>query len=363
MNKIEKRNALFSEMKAMDELAKKENRSFTEEEKTVFAAKEAEIRQLDAEIEAEERASKVANFEKTNATSADTRSADDFVKSGHLEMRSVLASGKIAKPTKADGINELASIGDGIVDDVNAIPLTGNGAWVAAYKKTNASAAKVTEGSAIGGTGSTYDYVTIAPNEWGVLDEISNQVKKMTPVAYKAAVEKSALIALREYASDVIVTAVQDSKLAEKKYSVALDQDYIRNLVLGFRTIAGKGNVKLYLNQADLMTLGKVRGTSEKKALYEITFDEGSTLSGTIKEGGTAVQFRVIDALKAGVQLFGQPGAIDMPMWDNYEINTDEGGDYFKRNVMGIRGIQTANADLAAYHGMQVINQEAEPSD
>jgi len=48
-----------------------------------------------------------------------------------------------------------------------------------------------------------------------------------------------------------------------------------------------------------------------------------------------------------------------MPMWDNYAVETDEGGDYFKRNMIGIRGLQTANADLVAYHGMQIIKQAA----
>ena len=70
-----------------------------------------------------------------------------------------------------------------------------------------------------------------------------------------------------------------------------------------------------------------------------------------------AVRFRVLDGLSAGEQLFGQPGAIDMPMWDNYEISTNEGGEYFKKNQIGIRGIQTAGADLVAYHGMQLISQ------
>lgn len=283
--------------------------------------------------------------------------AQSFVESGKMETRALLGTGKIAAPTRATGVSDLAAVASDIVDDVHAVPLTGSGAWVVGYKKTNASADDVTDGEAIGGTGSGYDYVTINPAEWGVIDQVSNQVKKMTPVDYMNAVEESALIALRAKASDKIVKAIKASGLTEKKTGVALDADYLKNIVLGFRAIKTKGAVVLYLAQADLLTLGKVRGANEKKALFEIAFDDGSTTSGTIKEGGMAVRFRVLDQLATGEQLFGQPGAVDMPMWDNYEIKTDEGGKYFENNQIGVRGLQTANADLVAYHGMQYVTQ------
>ena len=290
----------------------------------------------------------------------DEKRADNLIKTGKIETRALLSTGTIAKPTKVDGISDLAEVGIGIIDDVHAVPLTGNGAYTVAYKKTEATAADVTDGNAIGGTGSTYGTVTINPAEWGTLDTVSNQVKKMSPLSYLSEVERSALLALRIEACAKITAAVLASSLVEKKYSVALDQDFLRNLVLGFRSVRGKGGVKLYINQADLMTLGKVRGTNEKKALYEITYDAGTNVSGVISEGGVAVPFRIVDELTTGTQLFGQPGSIDMPMWDKYQIATDEGGEYFSKNLIAVRGIQTANADVVAYHGMQIINQGAE---
>lgn len=293
-------------------------------------------------------------------STVDEKRAANLVKTGKLEMRALLSTGTIAKPTKVDGISDLAEVGIGIIDDVHAVPLTGNGAYTVAYKKTEATAADVTDGNAIGGTGSTYGTVTINPAEWGTLDTVSNQVKKMTPLNYLSEIERSALLALRIKACEKITAAVLASSLVEKKYSVALDQDFLRNLVLGFRSVRGKGGVKLYINQEDLMTLGKVRGTSEKKALYEIKYDAGTNVSGIISEGGVAVPFRIVDELTKGTQLFGQPGSIDMPMWDKYEIATDEGGEYFSKNLIAVRGIQTANADVVAWHGMQIISQSAE---
>ena len=287
--------------------------------------------------------------------------ADEFMRSGRLTMetRQLLSTGRIAKPTAVGGINGLAASASDIVDDVHAFALNGVGTWRAAYQATGAVAAAVTEGNAVGGTASTYNYVDINPAEWGILDEISKQVKKQSPLDYQGAIENAAVEALRDTASAKIVTAVQASSLKQAVFSRALDQNYLRNTVLGFRPIKGKGACKLYISATDLATLGAVRGTNEKKALYEITFTDESNTAGTIKEGGMATSFRILDGLTAGTQLYGQPMTIDMPMWGNYEVETDEGGDYFKRSMIGIKGTQTAGADLVAFHGMQVIKQAA----
>ena len=288
--------------------------------------------------------------------------AEEFMRTGRMtiETRQLLSTGHIAKPTTVGGISDLAASASDIVDDVHAFPLDGVGTWRAAYKATDAAAADVTEGSAVGGTASTYNYVDINPSEWGVLDEISKQVKKQSPLDYQGAIENSAVSALRDKASAKIIAAVQASSLKQTVFSRALDKDFLRNTVLGFRAIKGKGPCKLYLTQTDLATLGAVRGTNEKKALFEIEFDNETNTSGTIKEGGVAAAFRILDGLTNGTQLYGQPGTIDMPMWGNYAVETDEGGDYFKRSMIGIKGTQTAGADLVAKNGMQVIKQAAE---
>ena len=293
------------------------------------------------------------------ATPETENKADEFVRSGRMvmETRQLLSTGHIAKPTQVGGISDLAAVASDIVDDVHVFALDGVGTWRAAYKVTNAAAADVTEGAAVGGTASTYNYVDIDPAEWGVLDEISKQVKKQSPLDYQGAIEASAVSALRDKASANIIAAVKASTLAQAVTGRALDKDFLRSTILGFRPIKGKGACKLYITQADLATLGAVRGTNEKRAIYEITFADETNTFGTIKEGGMATSFRILDGLTDGTQLYGQPGTIDMPMWGNYEVATDEGGDYFKRSMIGIKGTQTAGADLVAKHGMQVITQ------
>ena len=274
------------------------------------------------------------------------------------EGRSVLvSSGKLALPKAvANEIGELPAVVSSIVDDVDAIDATGTGTWEFPYRKTDAAAAAVTEGSAIGGTAGTFDKVTISPEAWGILDEISNQVKKMTPVNYQQSIQNNAYLALRREARNKIVTKVLASTLLETVAGMALDATYIRKLVLGYdadESVAG--NAKLYINKADLQTLGAIRGTNEKKAVFEIEFTDAN--NGTIKDGAMLVPFSICAALTAGTQLYGNPRTIKMLMWDNYEVSTDDGGDYFKRNMLGIRGLQTAGAGLAIWHGMQKIIQ------
>lgn len=338
-------------------------------------ATEEEVKSLEAEKEElnARKAELVANAEKRNAlakrvaegnigtvvetSDKDEQSKEEERAKNMLEngrtTRSVIASGKIATPTQVGGINELAAANTSIVDDVKAVALKGNGTYKVAYKKKGATATDVTDGSKIGGTGAEYDYVDINPAEVGVVDEISAQIAKLTPVDYEANVASSALTALREAMATKILTKVKASDLAEAK-TVALDVDFLRTLMLGFNSIVGKGEVVLYINRADLATLGKVRGTNEKAPRYEIEFDEGTTLSGKIKEGGLACKFRVVEGLEG--QLFGQPQTIEMPMWDDFAIETDE-HEKFSSNMIVVRGLQTANADLCAYHGMQVITQ------
>lgn len=342
----EEKNAEGADLAALTE----EVRNLSDRKKELEEAEE-QRKSLAAQVAAGQAGKTMKNV--VPVIAENEKRAKDFAASHRLVTRALLSTGTIAKPTNVSGISGLAEVASGIVDDVNAVMLTGVGAWRAAYKDTDAVAAEVTDGSAIAGTASTYKYVDINPSEWGVLDEISNQVAKLSPLAYMSAIENSSLIALRAFAANKIVTALAASTLTQAE-TYALNENYLRSLLLGFRSISGKGAVKLYLAQADLGTLGAVRG-SDKKAVYEIVFDANSTASGVIKEGGLACAFRVLDNLAAGTQYFGQPGTIDMPMWDEYTVETDAGGEYFTRNMVGIRGLQTAGADLVAKHGMQKI--------
>ena len=334
----------------------------SQEIQTEAEAMANEAAALDAEkTEIQERMKSIETAPAKEERKMDEREmrAKRFIDTGRMEMRALLSTGNIAQPVKVDGINGLQEVPGGIVDDVRAVALTGNGTYRVAYRATNSAAAAVTEGNAIGGTAGTFNYVDITPAEWGIIEEVSNQIKKYTPLDYLGSVEQAALLALRTYAEGQVYTKIAASSLLDSSTfaNLALNEKYLRTLLLKFISIPGKGEVKLYLNRADLVTLGDVRGTNEKEALYKIAFDPGTTMSGTITEGGMSIRFRITDKLSKGTQFIGQPQTVEMPMWDQYRIETDEGGKYFEKNMIAVRGLQTANADLCAYHGMAKVTQ------
>lgn len=295
--------------------------------------------------------------------------ANEFAKTGRMELRQLLSTGVLTPTAVKQEIGELPTVVSSIVDDVNAFDATGCGAWSFAYRKTDSVAAKVTEGQQISGTAGTFETGTISPSVWGILDEISNQVKKFTPLAYEQSVRNNAYLALRRYAKAEIVKAILASDLVDKEDKLAIDENFLRTLVLGFNCDEGvAGGAKLYLTKATLQKIGKVRGASEKKALYEITFTDDN--NGTIKEGGLTVNFSIcsdlgqegiIESGAEDVMIYGQMKAVDMPLWDRYTVETDEGGDYFKRNMMGIRGLQTAGVGVTRPHTVKVINNKTNP--
>lgn len=280
-----------------------------------------------------------------------------------VEERSVLvSSGKLATPTAvATEIGEMPAAVSSIVDDVEAIDATGTGAWDFPYKKSDAVAAGITEGQTIRGTGATFDTVSIGPKDWGVLDEISNKVAKTTPVAYERAVRNSSYTALRVKAKEEIITAVMASTLLEKRTSIPLDKDYLNTVVLGYgddETVPG--GTTLYITKNDLATLGMIQGTGENRH-YKISYNPDMN-SGTISDGGLTVRFvltKVAGQLVDGIQLYGKPTTVKMLNWGDYAVTTDDGGDYFKRSMLGIKAEATAGADLTVWHGMQQIKQAA----
>lgn len=291
--------------------------------------------------------------------------ADNFVRTNRMtipmfvENRSVLiSSGKLATPTAvSQNLSELPTSVSSIVDDVDVIDATGTGTWRFPYRKTDAVAATKTEGAAAGGTAGTFDFVDISPASEAVLDEISNQVKKQSPVLYQASVQNNAYLALRRKAKAMITNKIVASNLTEAK-TYALDANYVRSVVLGFGSDESVGGgTKLYIRKEDLADLGKIRGTNEKKPVFDITYTDEN--NGIIKDGGLALPFSINSTLTKGQQLYGQPKAAKLLLWGDYEVSTDDGGDYFKRSMLGIKGEVTAGADLTVYHGFQLISNSA----
>jgi HK97 family phage major capsid protein len=300
----------------------------------------------------ESRGIKTMTYEERNENAkkfAETRRASY----GAEETRAVLvSSGTIATPTEVDGINEngFASVSS-IIDLVKVVNCEGMGKNRIAYTKTDAAAAAQTEGGAVGGTGTTFGFVDISPESIAILDSISKQTKKQSPLQYEAKVKEKAMLALRKEAARIVTEKVLASTLVATQTVTALDQNAIRDIVLNYGGDEGvEGAAYLFLNKADLITLGKVRGSNEKKAVFEIVPDENPN-TGTIKDGGTIVKYCLNKNLTAGTLLYGQPKNIELDLFSNYEIAVSEDF-YFDKLMDAIRGDVELGAEVVAQHGI-----------
>ena len=280
----------------------------------------------------------------TNGKEAEAR-AQKLFDSGRLtidnaEARAVLvSSGKLATPTEVAGINDpVGARVSSIVDMVKVTNASGMGAYKVAYVDTDATAATQTEGAAYNASEPVFGFVEIAPQTEAVLSYISKQARKQTPLNYEQKVNESARIALRKRAANIITTKLLASTLNTKLASFTIDEKSLRKLALNYGGDEGVvGSAVLFINKADLVALGDIRGTNDKKPVYEITPDASNPNTGIIKDGGLSVQYCIDSNLTAGTLVYGQPHCFELALFSDYDIMVSE--DFaFDKGLLAIRG-------------------------
>lgn len=286
----------------------------------------------------------VENEEEKRANKfVETRRASVPVK----QVRSTLiSSGKLATPTGVSGINELVgSRVSSIIDMVKIVDCSGMGANKVAYLDTDmAAAAAQTEGSAVTATDPTFGYVEIKPASIRTMAQISEQVKAQTPLLYREKVVEQAMLALRKKAAELVTTALKGSTLVQSEAATldtgkkgVIDDKTLRKLALAYggdESVVGEA--VLFLNKTDLIAFGDVRGTNEKKAVYEITPDAANPNTGTIKDGGLVVKYCInsnLTALAGTAQstgaaqptmFYGNPQCLELDLFKDYTIRTSD---------------------------------------
>ena len=330
-------NAQIAEL---DKPADEEGEGENKRNKLNFMTKESRGKNTMTYEERKAAAEKFAETRKTSASAEETRAV-------------LVSSGTIATPTEVDGINENGFAGvSSIIDLVKVVNCEGMGKNRVAYTKTDAAAAAQTEGTAAGGTGATFGFVDISAESIAILDAISKQTKKQSPLQYEAKVKEKAMLALRKEAARIVTEKALASTLTTVLTVAALNESAIRDIVLNYGGDEGvEGAAYLFLNKSDLVTLGKVRGTTEKKAVFEIIPDEANPNTGIIKDGGTIVKYCLNKNLTAGTLLYGQPKNIELDLFSNYEIAVSEDF-YFDKLMDAIRGDVELGADVVAMGGM-----------
>jgi HK97 family phage major capsid protein len=370
----------------LDELEKINEQSDDEEElkaageeldalKAKKAELEAELADIDAQIKAiegdepapaEQQPQRKAFIKMEERTMPEKEKIEErakaFKKSGAMtiEARALLvSSGTIATPTEVNGINELSGTVSSIVDLVDVQNAEGMGSNVVAYEYSAPKGGITIEGKTYSEGDTVFDKKTIAPEKVTIISYISEEVTNQSPLDYEGKVKRNALNALRKKVSEYIVGKIVASDLKVAKTIAAIDDKTLRNIALAYGGDEEvDGSATLVLNKATLVKLGDVRGTSEKKAIYEITPDAGNPNTGVIKDGGLAVNYVLNGNVSDDTLIYGQLGKFELDLFSEYKIKVSE--DFrFSEGLLAIRGSVQIGGDVVYKDGFIVASVSA----
>lgn len=301
--------------------------------------------------------------------------AKTFATSGRMSVdveetrATLISSGDIATPTGVSGINDSFDRVSSIVDMVKVENCVGMGANKVAYEKDIDAAADKAEGAAATEGDPEFGFVEITPKTVAVLSKISKEVRRQSPLNYTQKVQASALKALRKAAAKLVTDKIKASALNASVDVSAIDDKTLRNIALNYGgNEAIEGGAVLFLNKADLIAFGDVRGTNEKKAVYEITPDTGNNNTGIIKDGGLSVRYCLNEncaalsasgtAAAAVTMFYGDPHCCELDLFSPYEITLLEER-FADQGMLGIAGDAQIGADVVADKGFVVVKKGA----
>ena len=362
---------------------------------------QAEIRDAKAQLDIMDNTPERREFNpmaafglKTKAGEDEEKRAKAFAESGKMtiegaEARSILlGTGSLAKPTKVSGINNAQNTVSSIIDQVRVEDATGMGEDKEAYVKSIQSAGMATDGTASAPSDPVFRTAAIKPFLIDTLTYVSREISKQTPLRYAEKVQELAMQALRTKAAKLIVSgngstepygiinAVNTEQTPETIYeSLTLDSNVIdattlRKIVFAYGGNENIGaNAVLYLNKADLIAFGDVRGGNEKKAIYEIIPDGTNPNTGVIKEGGLAVPYCInseCTALSSATKgstpiktmIYGDPMNYKLDLFGDYEVRVSE--DYkFGERMLAILGEVMLGGNITFDKGFVVVTLAA----
>lgn len=276
------------------------------------------------------------------------------------EKRAVtIVSGQIAQPTETGGING-AQVIPSLIDRVKITNANGMGAYRVAYLDADATADLSAEGESHE-SDPVFKYVDIVPVTITTYSEVSHEVVKLTDLDYLAAVQASAMRALRRKVTGMILNSGAEGKFVgiadattidgSTDISVgAIDATTLRKIALNYGgEEAVEGAAILVLTKEQLIKFGDVRGSNEKKAVYEITPSADNPNTGVIKDGGLAVNY--ILAADAGNSMFyGAPSAYELALFSNFTVTVSTEA-AFKRRMLAILGEVMVGGNVTVKNG------------
>ena len=276
-----------------------------------------------------------------------------------VEKAVTLATGTLAQPTGAGStIRDALGYGVGaIIDQVYVQDLTGMAAYLEPYviSEPDANGAKVSTAAGTARTASadpTFGVAKISPYELTTTSYVDRNIARLTPANYYAKVFNMAMKAMRRDTVKMIFNgdgqATNDMFGIKTAKNVAganifatlnvsgVNEDLLTELMFAYGGDEELGgSCRLYLNKKDLQAIGKIRGTNEKRRLYDIVPDAANPNIGTIREGGTIVPYSISKQLTAlsestagaaaiPAMVYGDPRNYELGLFGDYTVRVDE---------------------------------------
>lgn len=379
MNRIEEIEKRFKEIKAEIEVEgadidalNKETDALIEERKTIKNNEEKrkaalqKIADNNEPIIIEKAEEPKMEERKVESRFKDTRSLKVDVK----EVRNLLTTTSgVEEPQKLNGIVDNKNVASSIIEMVKVASCEGMGSNKVVYVSDDVDASDRTEGEAGTATEPTFKSVTIKPSQVGVVGYISNEVRFQSSLDYETKVKQNFSKSLKKKLSKMVVDAIYDDDSIGKRITSisAINDKTLRTIAMNYGgddTV--EGNAVLFLNKADLLAFGDVRGSNEKKAVYEITPNASNPNIGIIRDGGLSVPYCLCSQAKAFTgttasssddtctMFYGQPNAFELDIFRPFDVVADEHYK-FAEDLITVKGTGTAGGAVVVPDGFLVV--------
>lgn len=294
-----------------------------------------------------------------------------------IQNMTTLATGTLVQPTGAgstihDGFNGVVS---SIVDQVHVMDLQGMGAYQEPYvisdMTANTGVVTALAGTARTATDGSFGIAEIKPVEVNTTSYVDRNISRLSPAAYYAKVQQMSLRALRRKVAGLIVNGdgagspnmygilnaknkagasiVADAALGAALTATSLDELYF---AYGSGDMVG-ANGRLLLTKANLKAIGQLRGTNEKKRIFEITPDAGNPNTGVIRDGGTVLPYTLIGDIGDTKIAYGDPQNYGLGLFGGYSIRVDESYKAGER-LLTVLGDVMVGGNVIAHHGFVI---------
>lgn len=287
------------------------------------------------------------------------------VKFTALEVRravlnqTTLATTTLVQPTGA-GSEIHDRLGDevcSIVDQVRVTDMSGMGGYMESYVISelgaNAGDVDTLAGTArAAGTDPVFGIAEIKPYEINTTSYVDRNIANLSPANYFAKIQGMAMRAMRRKLAGLILNGdgaasptFYGMKNAKNKAGAAIfttvdvsgvDVNLLDSLYFAYGSSDAMGpNARLLLTKADLKAIGALRGTNEKRRLFEIVPDASNPNTGIIRDGGLVLPYTIcsdltsLDGATAGTDDlltmgYGDPMNFEVGLFGDFTVRVDE---------------------------------------